>query len=122
MTLLFLIAISICGLYDYKTREVPLWSMILVAISGIGMCVAHPVFSLLSGTVVLIFCLFNRMGTADRILYPLAAAALGMLGVMYAGIALAIAAWHVQRTHMPAPAVTYLAIVCTLVLTIGGLL
>ncbi|MFD2328747.1 hypothetical protein ACFSR7_05740 [Cohnella sp. GCM10020058] len=118
----FLACICLCGIYDLRDRQIPLWTMVLAGITGFGMWHAHPVFSVLSGVTFLIFCMFYKMGTADRILFPIAAAALGAYGVLFAAIALSVSIWHSRAVASPAPAVTYLAVVSALVLIIGGIL
>jgi hypothetical protein len=120
MTILFMITLAICGLFDLKDRAVPLWSICLVGLTGIAVSIHHPVFSLLSGIIMLIICLANKMGKADQILFPIVAAALGMFGILITGTALAIAVWHGRKS--PAPAVSYLCLISIPVLLIGGLL
>lgn len=120
MTILFLAALLLCGWFDLKDRQVPLWGILLVGIGGIGMCVSHPVFSILSGTIIIIVCLLYKMGPADRFLFPVAAAAFGLFGVLIVSITLALAILHTRRRPDPAPGVTYLAVASTAAMLIGG--
>lgn len=116
----FLLALCLCGAFDWRYHEIPLWGILLAILPGIWLCIQHPLISVLCGLASVFLCMIINIGTADKILFPLVSAAFGWGGIFFASLSLVLAAWHSKR--QPAPGVTYLAVITTLFsIGIGGL-
>ncbi|MGP3788208.1 hypothetical protein [Paenibacillus sp. 1A_MP2] len=116
----FIIALALCGALDYKYREIPLWSILLVNILGIGMCALHhPFLSALAAVTVLIFCLRVRMGAADKLIFPIVAGCFGLGGVLLVMFTVIISLLMVRKSRGASiPAVAILSLF--VIISVGG--
>ncbi|MGN7308930.1 hypothetical protein ACTHQ2_23600, partial [Bacillus subtilis] len=68
----FMGSLMICGVYDLRFKEVPLWSIVILYMVGLGVCAMHhPFLSALITIVVMLFCFVSKMGAADKMIFPI---------------------------------------------------
>ena len=120
MMIFFMAALIVCGLYDYKFKEVPFWSILLLNVIGIGMyAMHHPVLSVLTAICAAGLCLIIRIGPADKMVFPIVAGVFQMEGIFLIGLVIVLSICYTQITSKAAPGISILTVISILAM-IGG--
>lgn len=110
--------LSMC-LYDLKTRQVPIWLLLIFSLCcvGIGVSSHHPFLSLILAVIVgLVF--LRKVGAADNITFPMLVFALNIVGILVIFLTYLISFFHVRKFENDAPMLSYLFIVYLLYLSL----
>lgn len=119
--ILFLSTLLLCGLYDLKNLQIPLWSILLLNIIGIGMyALHHPVLSISVAICATLLCLKLKIGAADKMIFPIVAGSFGIEGLLLIVLVICISVCYARITASSTPGVLVLSIVSILAM-IGGI-
>lgn len=117
---LFVGSITLLGVIDLRYKNVPLWLVGLNVISSMGMSFEHPLFSIISAGVIIVFVLLMRMGIADKLVFPAIAAAFPLLGILLIFFTLFISILHIKVFKTSAPMLFYLWVLVLVIYALTG--
>ncbi|MDQ6422640.1 hypothetical protein RB620_24715 [Paenibacillus sp. LHD-117] len=118
----FLLVLAVLGYLDLRDKQVPVWAVMALVVSCIGLIWQHPLQSLLSTLLLSFLMLFMKrvVGTADKWVLPMVAAALPVVAWLLVIVTYILSYVHIKLFRTNAPMLFYLCVAMLIFVVTGG--